>query len=305
MNFDNWKSRSHYLGLLMTTPEGKSYADKLAETKALLRDKTIEFCSLENTSTKSAMKLDSDIFNLTKKVEYLKTVQYIPNLPQTAKSKLSEIYTQETTGRKKVVSSDYLDKGLFVEEDSITMFSVFSNGKFYQKNTVRKENDFLNGECDIDSEDEDFVADTKSSWDIFTFDKNCINGMSDINEWQLDAYMWLFNRKNAKLVFTCIDTPEFLIQKQERKLMFEMFGSFTYYEQAKQSDLFLYKEACKQIRQNSIYSDLPIERKIKIFNKKRDDTRIDMIKTRIPECRKFLNNLINIKNEQEEEIQAA
>jgi len=54
-------------------------------------------------------------------------------LSETTKKYLREVMIYEKYGRKKDISNKYIEKGLAVEEDAITLYSRFTK-VFYKKN---------------------------------------------------------------------------------------------------------------------------------------------------------------------------
>jgi hypothetical protein len=114
-----------------------------------------------------------------------------------------------------IVSSKYTEKGLIVEDESIRLFNelFFTN---YQKNTERKTNAWLTGECDIDTGTE--IIDVKSSWSKVTFPELPEDGHKNDYEWQVRGYMMLWNRERAKVAYCLVDTPDELIGYENPEL---------------------------------------------------------------------------------------
>lgn len=300
MDFSNWIPRSHYLGLLMTPARGKSYKQKLEDAKLSLHTSLESYSSLQNIETKTAIKLAEKIGKLNDEtIPFLKSMEHIPMLSEVCKKKLAEIWTCEDANVTKDIKSKFISKGLDLEEDALTAFSLFT-GELYNKNTERKSNEWIEGGCD--SLDESFVIDTKVSWDIFSFDSNRFKPINPIYKWQLKAYCWLYNRSRGKLVYTLLNTPEYLIQSEERKLAYELFG-----ELSSAIDNPYYVEACKDLRRKHIHDHLPAKRKIQIYEIETSDDDIEAIKNKVSDCRYYLNNIekIDQNEQQEEEIQAA
>jgi hypothetical protein len=158
------------------------------------------------------------------------------------------------------------------------------------KNTDRRRNEFVEGEYDFAIGDT--ILDAKAKWDIFTFTRDRIVPIDPIYHWQLDSYMWLFDKPKARLVQGLINTPEKLILKEEKSLLYDFIGS--------EED---YKAACQELRKNHIYDDIAIEKKVNWFDVKRDDERIDRIKARVVECREYMDTLFNnnLKVDEEDE----
>lgn len=103
-----------------------------------------------------------------------------------------------------------LQKGLMVEDQSIELYNDvnFTN---YEKNTERKTTDYLTGECDIDDEQKSLIIDIKSAFSKKSFPVVLhLNGRKGY-EWQLRAYMHLWDRNKAQLAYCLVDTPFELI----------------------------------------------------------------------------------------------
>jgi len=113
------------------------------------------------------------------------------------------------------ISSKYMDKGIQVEDQSIELLNsvLFTT---YQKNTERKDNDWITGECDIFTGDS--IIDIKSSWSLTTFPALAEQGEDKDYEWQLRAYMWLWNVDKASIAYCLVSTPEDLIKYEDQSL---------------------------------------------------------------------------------------
>lgn len=116
---------------------------------------------------------------------------------------------------KDSIYSKYLEKGLLMESDSLRKLSDL-DGYFYTKNTERKSNDYVSGECDTLSKHS--VIDIKSSWDIFTFNKMKIDGISKLYEYQLRCYMDLYDKPEAEVVFVLNDPTESLLTDEHMRI---------------------------------------------------------------------------------------
>lgn len=113
------------------------------------------------------------------------------------------------------ISSKYMDKGIQVEDQSIELLNsvLFTS---YQKNTERKENDWITGECDIFTGDS--IIDIKSSWSLTTFPVLAEQGEDKDYEWQLRAYMMLWDVDQASIAYCLVSTPEDLIKYEDPEL---------------------------------------------------------------------------------------
>lgn len=111
------------------------------------------------------------------------------------------------------IDSKYIDKGNAVEQECIDLYNAvhFTN---YEKNTVRKTNEFLTGECDIDSDD--VILDAKSSWSLETFpatvDEAKQKSNASLYEYQGRGYMMLYNRNAFELFYGMVSTPSEMLK---------------------------------------------------------------------------------------------
>ncbi len=137
-------------------------------------------------------------------------------LSQTAKSYIEQLAKEDFFGYTSPIVNRYLDKGTNQELESINLLNAvrFEN---YEKNTLRIENDFITGECDIVTNER--IIDIKTSWSIDTFPELPEDIDSNQYEWQGRAYMLLYNRFEFELVFCMVSTwDEFLTQYDDKTL---------------------------------------------------------------------------------------
>jgi len=134
-----------------------------------------------------------------------------------AKTEIERIAKQFVYGYDEVVSSKYCDKGIQVEDQSIELYnSVFFTD--YKKNTERKSNDWVTGECDIFTGDK--IIDIKSSWSLPTFPATSKAGIDKQYEWQGRVYMWLWDVDQFDIAYCLVNTPDDLIGWEDPKLHF-------------------------------------------------------------------------------------
>jgi hypothetical protein len=126
-----------------------------------------------------------------------------------AKTYVEELASQHVYGFEKTFSSKECDKGLIVEDPSISLLNevLFTN---YVKNTERKTNEWLTGECDIDTGEK--IIDIKSPWSLATFPATVRAGRDKDYEWQLRGYMMLWNREISEIAYCMVTTPDELIR---------------------------------------------------------------------------------------------
>lgn len=132
-----------------------------------------------------------------------------------AKTAIIQMAREFVYGYDSVVTSKYMTKGIECEDQSISLLNsvLFSD---YKKNTERKTNDWITGEADLVCED--CIRDIKTSWSLDTFpvlEEMCEN---KTYWWQMQAYMWLWEKPMAEICYCLIDTPEELIGYENRAL---------------------------------------------------------------------------------------
>jgi hypothetical protein len=260
-NFDNYLFRCSSLGKIMSA--GKSTITE----KQLVSIQTLE------GKVNPTEKQKAELARLIRKRDN-------PELSTTCKTYLVECYVSEIYKREKDVYSKYMEKGLAVEDDSITLYSRIKK-QFYKKNEERLSNAFITGLPDIRIPRH--VKDIKSSWDIYTFFASKLSPINSDYEWQLNGYTWLDDAESATLVYCLIDTPETLINKEVNKLMWDM-GATT-------SETPEFLKAKEKLERNMRFGDLPlIDRMTEKFIR-RDDKKIQSIPDRVTECREWLNEL--------------
>lgn len=132
-----------------------------------------------------------------------------------AKTELEKIAKEFVYGYTTEISSKYTDKGLQVEPQSLELYnSVFFTD--YTKNTERKSNDWVTGECDIFTGDK--IIDLKSSWSLETFPATAAAGRDKDYEWQGRTYMWLWDVDQFEIAYCMVSTPQELIGYEREEI---------------------------------------------------------------------------------------
>ena len=132
-----------------------------------------------------------------------------------AKTEIESIAKQLVYGYTKEVSSKQMEKGILVEDKSIELYnSVFFTD--YVKNTERRTNDWVTGECDIFTGSK--VIDIKSPWSVETFPALAGTGADKDYEWQLRTYMWLWDVPEAEIAYCLVSTPPELIGYESEQM---------------------------------------------------------------------------------------
>ena len=205
-------------------------------------------------------------------------------LGETCKTALLACYIEKVYGRSKEIMNKYMEKGLQVEEDSLTLYSLCTK-TFHAKNKEQFTNDFFIGTPDII--DGKIIIDIKSSWDIHTFHKVLVSPLNKAYFFQGQAYLDLLDADTFKLAYCLVNTPEVMINDAKRKLLWNM-GVTT-------EDNEDYQEACKQLELEMTFDDIPREKRYIEFTIERDQKAIDQAHEKIKLCRNFLNRLTGVE----------
>lgn len=130
---------------------------------------------------------------------------------------LEELASQVALDWEKDLDLRMIEKGRIVEDEAIQLYNDvnFTN---YVKNTERKSTDLITGECDIDDPENSLIIDIKSSWSKATHPYVLHLGGKKGYEWQLRAYMHLWDRNKAQLAYCLVDTPYELLGYEDEKL---------------------------------------------------------------------------------------
>jgi hypothetical protein len=134
------------------------------------------------------------------------------SLPVGAKTYIKDLAKQDFYNYKTVIVSKYLDKGILCEDESIELLNsvLFTS---YKKNSDRKASGFITGECDIFHNG--VIRDVKTCWSLETFPAFIEDAEAGIKksgyDWQVRAYMHLWDANEAYIDYILIDTPSHLL----------------------------------------------------------------------------------------------
>lgn len=130
-----------------------------------------------------------------------------------AKTYVEDLAKEFVYNYKKVVTSKEMEKGTLVEQHSIALINdVFFTS--YEKNTERRENEWLTGECDI-YVPRTKIIDVKSPWSLATFPATVFAGQDKDYEWQGRGYMMLWNVDLFEINYCMVNTPDELIRFED------------------------------------------------------------------------------------------
>lgn len=189
-----------------------------------------------------------------------------PALSQGAQTRLLEIWLRENCNYSPEIAGKEIKKGNWNEDLGIQMYSkYYHNGDPIFKNTTRKTIGHLTGEADIILPD--LVPDIKNSYTPATFIKA---DLKKDYEWQLRAYMMLYDKPKAHLVYCLTDLPDHLYEEELRK--------FCWQNDILDPDAKEYAQIIQRHREEFIYTGNPLypeEQRIKVYSIERDQAKED------------------------------
>lgn len=136
-----------------------------------------------------------------------------------AKTFIRELAAQEIFGVDFVVSSKAMEKGIQCEPLSIALLNRV-RGLSLEKNTERRSNAYITGECDLFDAERRRGHDTKTSWSIATFPIAEADCQDKLYEWQMRAYMALWDADEWEVNYCLVNTPENLIGFEPQSMHF-------------------------------------------------------------------------------------
>lgn len=184
-------------------------------------------------------------------------------LTETAKSYIESLVDQEEYKYNDFVETKEMQKGTLMEDACISLINDI-RFKEYKKNEVRLYNDYLTGENDIISPEEELIKDTKCSWSKKTFPKTKSQAAKKVKksgyDWQGHGYIMLANDNGIKInhynvSYCLVDTPEFLCEWENHEI--------------------------------HIMSDIPLEQRLTEFYFERDVKKEELIKIKVEQAREY------------------
>lgn len=135
-----------------------------------------------------------------------------------AKTYIEELAKEFVYNFERVVTSKEMEKGQLVEPHSIALINdvYFAS---YEKNTERRENEWITGECDIWVPGIKII-DVKSPWSLATFPATAFAGENKDYEWQGRGYMMLWNENMFEINYCMVNTPDELIRFEDPGMHF-------------------------------------------------------------------------------------
>jgi hypothetical protein len=205
-------------------------------------------------------------------------------LSVTARKRVQELYLRNKFGIKKEIKNKYLTKGIEQEAESIALFAKVSGMFGVVKNEERFENEFFVGTPDIITDEA--IIDIKTSWDGNTycwFDTELSNKEY---EFQVLAYMYLTGRRKGYVAYCLTDASDTQIYDEMRRKKYELGLIDPTEEQLAALE--------NELRLQMTYDRIPDRLRVKIFEVKYDEAKLEAIIDRVKVCAAEYERLDNL-----------
>lgn len=130
-----------------------------------------------------------------------------------AKTAIREIAAQDIYGVDFEIGDKKIEKGRMVEAECIELVNRV-HGLSLTKNSERRHNEWITGECDVFDAQRRAGRDIKAAWSVQTFPickEDIAEAQRKLYEWQFRGYMWLWDADEWHGDYCLVDTPEKLI----------------------------------------------------------------------------------------------
>lgn len=174
-----------------------------------------------------------------------------------AKTYIKTLFKKIYLGYDDFLEGKEIEKGITQEDEGIELLNLYYDKK-YKKNEVTVTNGYLTGTCDIKTKT--YIRDVKLSWSKKTFPLFKEDAGNSMYEWQLRAYMMLYDKDKAYLDYCLIETNPKLVPAWESMDLHKV-------------------------------NDLPLSMRVTTLEYDRDYTLESLIIEKIELCRKEWNNL--------------
>lgn len=208
------------LKAINTNPRGKTNLEKYNDAISSLETKRKRLSELSDKAIKSREKLEIEILKIEKDVFALEKVKDEIELSETAKTEIRKLWIENSLGRRRIVKTKQMDKGIEQEDESIRILSIV-DGFEYQKNETRQIDidNRLSGEIDLkvvrESEEGEEIIDIKSRYDAESFFSNDEDEQKKGEDDQLDGYLILNpNATKATIANVLVNNSDDAIRRE-------------------------------------------------------------------------------------------
>ena len=207
----------------------------------------------------------------------------------TALTTIQDAVLRNKYGLENKVYSKYMDKGIMNEPQALQMLIKKKGWKNIDLGKSRLFNDWCTGEPDLHH---DFIlADVKCSFSASTFPWLDTELKNKDYIYQMQTYMWLAGVDISYLAYCLTDTPEsMIIEEVQRRVYKEM----SYPDNKSKSMEEIEMEIDADVRKEMTFPGVDEDKRVRVFEVKRDDDLIEQIKARVIEARNRYDEIYNL-----------
>lgn len=270
--------RCSSIGKLMSEPTTKSPMDKYNDAIKSLDASKVKYSETKNKETKTANNLLERIKKLESDIKVLKLDKDNIHLSKSCLSVI-ETWMKEQLGYPyQGISNKYTKKGLLMEGEAIEYAGKYYSWIDAKKNTERRTNNYITGECDV--EQPYLISDIKCSWSGDTFPLMSIEPPLDNYISQGQGYMELWDKPVFQLTYVLMDAPEMIIDRECNSIKHELGLDDIEVE--------LYEE----VKKKNTFSHLPDELRIKSYLVERDMGYIEKVNEKVDYCNRYVEESV-------------
>lgn len=266
--------RCSSIGKIMSDPREKSNADKYRDLLESVQSNEIKYQNTVNKDTKTAIAL---LERIEKGKRELKELEPYLNNVQLSKTCISVIdnWMKEVLGYPyQGISNKYTKKGLLMESEAISYAAKYYGWVGAKKNTERKSNGVITGECDVVLPL--IIDDMKCSWSGDTFPLMLNEAPIEGYKWQGQGYMELWDKPVFQLTYVLMDAPDMIIDRECNSIRYELGLDD------------IEEELFQEVKKKHTFSHLSDELRIKSFLVERDKSAYEKVEERVELCNKYV-----------------
>jgi hypothetical protein len=231
------------------------------------------------------------------------------SISETTKTHLVDVFVSNKYNRFTDSYSKFFDKGNETEENSITIVSLMTR-QLLKKNKEWIKNEFLSGTPDLFIGESinscERIRDTKSSWDIYSFNRAKAKGLNEMYKWQGTGYMALTGANVCNIDYCLNNTPWHLVEGELRKESYRQDSGDTptwielqiianHCYDLKTFNNYISLRGISAIDDNSKavvqgFVEVPLEERYFSFEFKRDENEIEKLYNKIKNCREWIKS---------------
>lgn len=143
-------------------------------------------------------------------------------LSETAKAHIREVLAQDIFAVDFEIGGKEIEKGNTCEGESINLVNAV-RGLALEKNSERRNDGLITGECDLFDAERRVGHDIKTAWSIQTFPivpEDVASAQRKLYEWQMVGYMKLWDADEWHVDYCLVNTPDELVRFEPITLHF-------------------------------------------------------------------------------------